>query len=305
MKAVLCADLHLRDTTPTCRADDFLEAQKSKFAYLIDFAVEHLAPIYCAGDMFHTYKVSPKLLNMVIFNLKKMSRAGLDFNVVYGQHDLHHHSEDELSDTALYLLQQVGLVKMPEYGHWYNNDKVTIDAWGIGMIHRFVASSKSSFMDDSITNRDVLTLLRAPDSKADRAKVIVCGDNHDKRQWWSSESDTYVVVPGPMTTQNVNEDLPTSFVFYDDSVSAKTKQIRVTEYPQHPYEVKVPSSRSTEDTPNPLIKEFVNQLSTLRKEYNTRFDIVEELFRMVSTVSLSDEARAKLKRMVNEYHEQH
>ena len=38
---ILCSDLHLRDTVPIARMDDYLLAQKNKIKFISDLQKEH------------------------------------------------------------------------------------------------------------------------------------------------------------------------------------------------------------------------------------------------------------------------
>ena len=57
--AIITADLHLRDTIPVCRVDNYLEAQNKKLAFIKDSVLKNNCPLIVAGDVFHKAKSSP------------------------------------------------------------------------------------------------------------------------------------------------------------------------------------------------------------------------------------------------------
>ena len=60
---ILCADIHLMESTPICRLDDFVEqTQWRKLQWLKDLAIKHNCPVLCSGDLFDYWKPSPALL---------------------------------------------------------------------------------------------------------------------------------------------------------------------------------------------------------------------------------------------------
>jgi hypothetical protein len=60
--AIITADIHLRDTQPKCRKDNFFLAQEKKIEWLfrVQGELKHI-PILDAGDLFHKWNSSPYL----------------------------------------------------------------------------------------------------------------------------------------------------------------------------------------------------------------------------------------------------
>ncbi|MCK9281530.1 MAG: metallophosphoesterase, partial [Melioribacteraceae bacterium] len=81
---IACADLHLRDSIPHARTDDYWKAQEKKFRFLIDTANEKNCDIYCAGDFFHRAKSSSFLEAWIIEQLQDLKNEGLKFHVIPG-----------------------------------------------------------------------------------------------------------------------------------------------------------------------------------------------------------------------------
>jgi predicted phosphodiesterase len=66
---ILCADFHLRDTTPTCRLDNYISTQCRKLNFIKDLQKKYSIPILHAGDLCDTWKTSPFLLSFIMENL--------------------------------------------------------------------------------------------------------------------------------------------------------------------------------------------------------------------------------------------
>jgi hypothetical protein len=85
--AILCSDLHLRETAPSARAEkDWYEVMENHLNALYRAAnnSERSIPIICAGDVFDRWNPSSELVRFAIQKLPKMS-------AIPGQHDLRYH----------------------------------------------------------------------------------------------------------------------------------------------------------------------------------------------------------------------
>lgn len=118
--AILTADLHLTETTPVSRTDDYIEAQAKKLQFLKELSTENdNSPIICAGDVFDRWKASPWLCSFISRNLP----SGL-FITVPGNHDLPMHSFKYYDKSALSLLEIV----LPTSFVVLKNEKVSINS---------------------------------------------------------------------------------------------------------------------------------------------------------------------------------
>lgn len=100
--AIFVSDLHLTETTPVSRIDNYIEAQISKLQFLRELSTKnHNCPILCAGDVFDHWKGSPWLCHMAYNNLPR------PFYSIVGQHDLPNHSLENYHRSALALLDRV------------------------------------------------------------------------------------------------------------------------------------------------------------------------------------------------------
>jgi len=100
--AILTADWHLREDTPTCRTDDFWEAQWNKVDQICQLQVKYNdCPILHAGDLFDHWKPSPFLLSTALLYLPEIGR---EFWTIYGNHDLPNHSIELAKKTGMMTL---------------------------------------------------------------------------------------------------------------------------------------------------------------------------------------------------------
>lgn len=110
--AILTSDWHLREDTPTCRTDDFPEAQWNKVRQVRELQEKYDCPVLHAGDLFHHWKPSPALLTQCIRELPDQ------FYTVYGNHDLPQHSMDLAYKSGITTLAESGKIKVLDKGHW-------------------------------------------------------------------------------------------------------------------------------------------------------------------------------------------
>lgn len=106
--AVLCSDLHLRETTPRSRAEsDWYEVMEAQLRVIETASLRLGVPIICAGDVFDKWNPSAELVNFAIKNLPKMF-------AIPGQHDLRYHSYEERHRGAYGALCAAGnLIDLP------------------------------------------------------------------------------------------------------------------------------------------------------------------------------------------------
>ncbi len=96
--AILAADWHLRDTVPSCRKDDYWDAQWRKVGQVMTLADKHKCSVFHAGDLLDKWKASPRLLNKCIRRLPNQ------LITIFGQHELPNHNYDEYYRSGLYTL---------------------------------------------------------------------------------------------------------------------------------------------------------------------------------------------------------
>jgi predicted phosphodiesterase len=224
-KAIFCADLHIRETQPECRTDDFWTAQQDKMLQLSELQQKHNCPILCAGDLFHHWKPSPFLITWCIKCLPK------NIIVVPGNHDLPNHSMELLGKSGLQTLHEAGIVEIiPDKltnVMRINDDEDLVFAfpWGvepknpedegseftIALIHRLVSSDKDNlwFHADASSATSFIKKLSGYD-------IIVTGDNH--QSFVAKYKDTLLINPGCFTRQTatMEDHEPSVSLWYGD-----------------------------------------------------------------------------------------
>lgn len=185
--AVAVSDLHLSDNPPVFRSNepDWFSAMERSLVEL-DLVAKGFGgvPILLAGDLFHKWNPSPKLIN---FALKHLPHC----YAVPGQHDLRHHSMDSVEDTAYWTLAQANKITPLKCGCPHPVGKLLL--WGFpwgcdlfprpshalleglhtAIVHQYVWTKKCSYPGAPEEGR--LSKIR---SKLTGYDVAVFGDNH-------------------------------------------------------------------------------------------------------------------------------
>lgn len=117
---LITADLHLRDTVPTCRTDDFIKAQWNKMDYIAEIIKKKNLYWLDCGDLFHTAKPSYSLVNHLMYWFRSRN-VQIDAAIV-GNHDIPAHNLSYLDNSAWGILNTAGFIK-----RWLHN----------GIVHNF------------------------------------------------------------------------------------------------------------------------------------------------------------------------
>ena len=140
--AILTADIHLRDTTPVCRTDDYWLAQWGKIRFLRELQNAHHCPILDAGDLMDTWKASAYLLNHAIQKLPG------HIITIPGNHEMPSHNMALLEKSGLAVLQSAGKVTILDPDHSITNigigEDITVVGFGYGQPIRSFTPSISS-----------------------------------------------------------------------------------------------------------------------------------------------------------------
>lgn len=185
--AVLTADLHLREDTPECRTDDYWKAQWTKIRFIQELCQEHTCPLIVAGDIFHHWKPSPRLLSTTIQALPVMA-------FVPGQHDLPEHSQERYQHSGCSVLEATDTRDMDDLficlkeHHAFKYFTAYGLAWGEDKPSGSIPPKVLAML---VTHRMTWhNTLPFPDCKADSAtkllqkfpqyKLILTGDNHQR-----------------------------------------------------------------------------------------------------------------------------
>lgn len=149
--AIFVSDIHLTDSCPVSRTDDYIETQRVKLAFLQKLSEKNNnCVILNAGDLFHHWKASPWLC---LFTYQHLPRP---FITIPGQHDLPMHSLAEKEKSALYLLKMI-----------FNN----------GGVHVLMDSDQSNFF-----RYGDFAIIGKPYGTLDRFKVEALPDEKERRK---------------------------------------------------------------------------------------------------------------------------
>lgn len=105
---------------PSCRIDNFEEAQWDKVAQVAALQQEHNCPVLHAGDLFHHWKPSPYLISKTIIYLPSR------FYTVAGQHDLPQHNLELFNKCGMHTLLQAKAI------NWIGTDLEGNFGQGVG-----------------------------------------------------------------------------------------------------------------------------------------------------------------------------
>ena len=208
---ILCADMHIRETIPICRTDDYEQAQWKKLDFISELQRKHECSVLHAGDLFHHWKPSPELLSKTIQHLPKK------FYSVYGNHDLPQHNMELISKCGLYTLEQAEKLNVPTFNKIFN---IQLVSWNmlpfknnddILVWHVFTWIKKEPFPGCSQTT--ATCLLR----KYPQYQLIVTGDNH--RPFVEQYKGRLLVNPGSMMRMDANQEThrPRVYLWYAET----------------------------------------------------------------------------------------
>lgn len=229
--AILTSDLHVRDTVPVARIDDYFTAQERKLSFLRQLSDENrLCPILCAGDIFHKWRSSPWLMYLAYRLLP------YPMYTIPGNHELPMHSMENYEKSALHLLEAVckkeGLLTVLKCDEPALTDKLLIYGIPFGQMEnagKFDVSTRPRTSRRTVLLLHELTWERKPawahdDYSADELidkfgeyfDLIVTGDNH--QSFVTKKHNTLLVNPGSMMrmTADQMDHEPCCYLYYAD-----------------------------------------------------------------------------------------
>lgn len=214
--AILMSDLHLRDTQPICRKDDFWEIQKKKLKWLktLHKDIGEETPVFIAGDIFHEWKTSPKILNMAIDNLPK------NIICIPGNHEMPSHTISRMDESGYntlmratktgwrrtFRLDDINIHFFP-YGSELKSIKPSTDI-NIALVHFFVYKGRKPFPGQLTGVKSLMKQLQGYD-------LIHTGDNHHPFTY--KTDDQLLINPGCFSRQKADEALitPRVYIWYE------------------------------------------------------------------------------------------
>jgi len=184
VKFLLISDIHLRDSNPRNRCDDFRETQFDKFNWCLELAKKENCIVLQAGDLFDSVRSSNKLISDTISTIKQYN---LDFFTVSGNHDQRHRNRD-LTNTPIEVVQASQAIKLLDdtpvvydnvhiYGAHWGDEIPQIQykkAFAILVIHKMVIQNEEDKIWHGQQNYSTARMLLAKNDY----DLILSADNH-------------------------------------------------------------------------------------------------------------------------------
>lgn len=207
--AILCADLHFRDSQPICRTDDYFVAQRKKIEFLKELCIEINNPdllVLCAGDVFHKARSSKQLETFLLENIL------FRIHTIPGNHDLPEHNLNNLDDSSLGIMQAAGknitVYETPLEKMYI----VEIKNRKIGLIHKLTHNETPVTAGETIISYSAKKLLK----DFPELDIIVTGDNH--QSFTVKYKNRLLINPGSlmrMTADQIDHQ-PCVYLYYAD-----------------------------------------------------------------------------------------
>ena len=222
-KAILVGDVHLRESQPICRKDNFIDTQINKLQFIKDLQEEHQCPIIMPGDLFHNWKPSPFMLTLAMKHLPK------NLWVVAGNHDLPQHNFELLFKTGLKTIIHTGNVNLLNGTHWNQIPSTPSLIFSISekmqrnvlVWHFMTYKDKRPFPQH--TGPSALRLLK----KYPEYSLILTGDNHVP--FVQEYEGRLLVNPGSFTRQSVTEiHKPRVYLWYAETNTVEPVYLPIT-----------------------------------------------------------------------------
>jgi DNA repair exonuclease SbcCD nuclease subunit len=225
--AIIVSDLHITESTPISRTDDYIHAQENKLKFLRTLKMKNNdCSILCSGDVFDYWKASPWLCSWAYRHLPYMI-------TIPGQHDLPMHSLTHFEKSALSLLENVGRVNVLKrntppfitktvltvvgvpFGGLDSFEPPSLPPGGrILLLHEMVWKKKPGWAVNAWTSAELL------EKYGNYFDLIVTGDNH--QSFTDRKKECLLVNPGSMLRIGADQaDFePRCFLYYADENEA-------------------------------------------------------------------------------------
>lgn len=209
VSAILIADIHLSDTVPAARTDDYFEAQVRKLRFILNLQKEHGGvPVLCSGDVFHHWKSSPWLLGVAFSYLPE------GMITIPGNHDLPEHSMEQYKRSSLHLLELVtpDLVVLKQ-----NPAEFQIGHRRVCILHELIWPETHRHLQNVAGGRTAQEVL---EDHAD-VDLVLTGDNH--LPFVETNGKQLLVNPGSIMRRTADQidHRPKCYLYYAESNTAK------------------------------------------------------------------------------------
>lgn len=286
--AIFCGDLHLRETTPRARKDDFLATQFRKLQWLDDLATEHGCAIICAGDVLHNWRISPGFISELMLRLPAMY-------TVLGNHDLPLHNLSRCYESGVSPLVLAKILGCGSFGsnsaslptgdcapcmcdYGVTPPEFPPTPYSLLVTHTFVYKGRSPWPGCTAPNDKEMM------EKYKNWRTILTGDNHKTFVTRKDDGSQLLVNCGSFLRMNIDQKdhKPCVFLWNSEENTATPVYVPIEE----DVFVDAPIEISSEEVSTQL-KEFVNQLSA----QNVGVSFSDNIQRGLDASILSQEAK--------------
>lgn len=214
--AILTADWHLREDTPTAFTGNFQLEQWGVVTFISNLQQQYNCIVYHAGDLFNNWKPSPWLITMAMRHLPD------NFYTIYGNHDLPQHNLELADKCGINVLQEAGKLTVLNGIHWGQTPPENSSA-KMMMWHVMTYQGKKPW--PGCTDPMAASLLR----KYPQHDLILTGHNH--KTFVEEHEGRVLVNPGGITRQASDQiDFkPCVFLWYADTNRVEPVYLPYTE----------------------------------------------------------------------------
>lgn len=142
MRIIACGDLHLVESNPKRRTDNYFETLMDKMKFTSDYAYQHgITTIIYPGDIFDTHKASNRLIASTIdFFSSNYYFSGEYIFAVIGNHDQVYRSED---NSPMQILSASGIIDLLDKEPIMTTNSNRVEFYGCNFGSEIPAPSKS------------------------------------------------------------------------------------------------------------------------------------------------------------------
>jgi predicted phosphodiesterase len=214
--AILTADWHLREDTPTAFTGNFQLEQWGVVTFIANLQQQYNCIVYHAGDLFNNWKPSPWLITMAMRHLPD------NFYTIYGNHDLPQHNLELADKCGINVLQEAGKLTVLNGIHWGQTPPENSSA-KMMMWHVMTYQGKKPW--PGCTDPMAASLLR----KYPQHDLILTGHNH--KTFVEEHEGRVLVNPGGITRQASDQIYfkPCVFLWYADTNRVEPVYLPYTE----------------------------------------------------------------------------
>lgn len=304
---IVVGDIHLCNTAPSCRLDNYAETCIKKLEYILDYCIDNeISLIVIEGDVFHKHQIPIQFLSTIIATInnkkekfKLKTKKELIISSIIGNHDLPFENHKYIDRSPIYLMFETNTLSHFKHITMRSN-KTTIEISGFDYSMPIEKSTNKNecCVAHCFFGFDFLNALAAKDDSNDRISEEQANElgysvyflGHDHTDYGVTDKFNYKVVrPGSLLrnsshTQQVNR-IPCFYhVIKEDD-----------KYFFNRVEVSIALSCEAVFTRESLIKPKKYELSE-----NVKTKISDVIFSLSEEDKESDDITDILKKIINE-----